>query len=455
MVHSPFQIRGVIEGFYGVFYTPPERNNLISFLGENGYNLYIYSPKNDRQHRVHWREPYPDSIMEQFQKTVELSRKVGVEFCYSLSPGLSINYASEEDFKIVVSKLKTFYDIGVRTFMVSLDDISSKFRYKEEKEKFKTYAEAHVYLANRLYAWLKKLDNKCRLMLCPTDYYGKAPFSQYIYELGEGLHPDIDVFYTGPDICSETISEQETGDFAEAIKRRPIIWDNYPVNDLAMRVEIHIGPITGRSAALPSVCKGFVVNTMSEAEASKIALLTFSDYFRDPVHYQPWVSWEKALQKVAGKEHSDALKIFAENTLYSCLKHVSVEKLKQLTDKALDLLYAGERATDSLAIQRLHSYLDSIDEACYDLKFRMSNYALRNNLLPWIESLESWAWAGRRAIAVLKAIENEEDIAEPYKWLEESLKEVENHLKRVSGSLLVPIIEYARLKADQEKGIIR
>jgi hypothetical protein len=32
MIHSPFQIRGVIEGFYGVYYTPPERNDLIQLL---------------------------------------------------------------------------------------------------------------------------------------------------------------------------------------------------------------------------------------------------------------------------------------------------------------------------------------------------------------------------------------------------------------------------------------
>src|SRR5688572_1479837 len=49
---SPFTLRGAVEGFYGVFYTPPERNDLIRFLGKNGFNLYVYGPKNDRQHRA-------------------------------------------------------------------------------------------------------------------------------------------------------------------------------------------------------------------------------------------------------------------------------------------------------------------------------------------------------------------------------------------------------------------
>ena len=59
MNNSPFPIRGVIEGFYGPFYTFPERNDLIRFVGQHGYNLYIYGPKNDRQHRNRWREGSP------------------------------------------------------------------------------------------------------------------------------------------------------------------------------------------------------------------------------------------------------------------------------------------------------------------------------------------------------------------------------------------------------------
>jgi hypothetical protein len=43
---------GVVEGFYGVFYTFPQRNDLIRFIGSHGYNAYLYAPKNDRQHRI-------------------------------------------------------------------------------------------------------------------------------------------------------------------------------------------------------------------------------------------------------------------------------------------------------------------------------------------------------------------------------------------------------------------
>jgi hypothetical protein len=34
---SPFAVRGVIEGFYGAYFTFPERRDLIRFLGRHGF----------------------------------------------------------------------------------------------------------------------------------------------------------------------------------------------------------------------------------------------------------------------------------------------------------------------------------------------------------------------------------------------------------------------------------
>lgn len=448
-----FQVRGVIEGFYGLFYTPPERDEFIAFLGEHGFNLYIYGPKNDRQHRARWREHYPDYIMAQFAETVKVARTAGVDFSYSLGPGVSMNYASEEDLETIKSKFNAFYEIGVRTFVLLLDDISSDFQFDEEKARFTSYGEAHVYVTNQIYSWLKSLDASCELMLCPTDYQGTAPFSTYIHELGEGIHPEVDIFYTGPDICSTFISKEDTEDFTKAIHRKPIIWDNYPVNDLGMTSEMHIGPINGRDPELAHLSKGFVINVMSQAEASKIPLLTFKDFFEDPVRYEPWKSWEKALGTVGGASHFDALKRFSENALYSCLAYGQEEPLKRLANEALDALRSGEKATESPKVQALYTYLDSLDEAGYELKFRMSNYALRQNLYPWIELMESAAWAGRRAIQLLRTMEAEEDTAAILNWLNESAREVTHHPKRLARSL-TPLIDYALSMVKEDRGCI-
>ena len=67
---SPFALRGAMEAFYGSFYTFPQRNDLIRFLGQNGFNFYLYGPKNDRQHRMRWWDPYPDAVLAEFAETI-------------------------------------------------------------------------------------------------------------------------------------------------------------------------------------------------------------------------------------------------------------------------------------------------------------------------------------------------------------------------------------------------
>lgn len=451
---ASFEIRGVIEGFYGVYYTPVERKDLIRFLGKHDYNLYIYGPKNDRQHRNRWREPYPQSVMNQFAETVVVAQESGLDFCYSIGSGVSMNYASEQELAVIQEKFRSFYEIGVKTFAILLDDISSEFRHEEERNRFQTYAEAHAHVCNRLFEWLQEMDPETRLMMCPTDYHGTAPFSSYITELGDRLNAGVDILYTGPDIITEEIPGADTEAFSKAIKRKPIIWDNYPVNDLAMQPEMHIGPITGRDASLAEASKGFVVNTMIQAEASKIPLLTFADYFHDPAGYQPWESWEQALRKIGGEENHPFLKKFVENALQSCLNQKNAVKLGQLAGQALDSLKNGHSVFNNPNVDDLHAYLDELDEAGYHLKNRMANYALRNNLIPWIELLESWAWAGRRAIETLKAIESGKDVREPLKWLKESLDVVEKHPKQITGKELLPLIEYTLEQAREAKEIL-
>lgn len=448
MTSSPFQLRGVIEGFYGVYYTVPERNNLIRFLSENGYNLYIYGPKDDWQHRDQWRHPYPEEVMNQFAETINLSQNAGVDFCYSISPGISINYALDKELETVKSKCRSFYNCGVRTFALLLDDIAPGFRYEEEKEKFSSYAQAHVAICNEFYKWLKGLDPSCRLLMCPTDYHGTAPFSDYIHELGEGLHQDIEIFYTGPEVCSQAIGESDVDDFAAAAGRPPVLWDNYPVNDGAMEAEMHIGPIIGRQESLATKSRGFAVNTMIQAEASKVSLLTFADYFNDPHHYDPWPSWEEALKKVGGADSYDALKLFAENALISCLRHENSKKLGSLVDAFLSALKSGQNMTGHMAVRELEDYLARLDEACYHLKNRMANYSLRNNLLPWVQLLEHWSAAGKKALEILTSTECGSINEKKIKGIKKSLQRIKNHDKRMTDESLLSVIEYAIERAE-------
>ncbi len=443
MATSPFKLRGVIEGFYGVYYTFPQRADLLRFSGQHGFNLYIYGPKNDRQHRNRWREPYPPEVMAQFAALVEVAREAGVTFCYSLSPGVSIEYSSPGEFDLITAKLRAFYDLGVRAFSLLLDDIAAAFSHPADAARYGSYAEAHVDLCNRTLEWLTALDAGATLSMCPTDYHGRAPFSAYLHALGAGLDPSIAVFYTGPEVCSAAITAAHAGAFAAAVGRPPLIWDNYPVNDLTMQPELHIGPARGRAPDLAQAVAGLVANTMIQPEASKVALLTYADYFANPASYDPAAAWEAALRALAGEPGERALRLVAENSLRSSLLPDAAEPLDRLASDALAALRGGERPSDSPAVAALANYLAALDEAIYWLRNRLGNLALRADLLPWLEVLELWTWLGQRALDVLRAAERGEPAARPLRLMAEARAAVLAHPKRTAGEALLDLASFA------------
>jgi hyaluronoglucosaminidase len=258
--------------------------------------------------------------------------------------------------------------------------------------------------------------------------------------LGSTLHPAIDIFYTGPEICSPTISLSDVEAFAKTACRQPILWDNYPVNDLAMQPELHIGPILGRDPLLVNGVRGILINPMNLAEATKIPLLTWAAYLNDPVNYDPDNAWNEALIATAGKgkdkDSAAALHCLAENSLTSFLSKPSVHKLTELTEKVMAALEKGEALTGNSAVADLRDYLTSLDEGCYHLKNRMDNLALRNNLLPWIEVAEHWLWMARYALQVIEAVEQGQSYKHPLSQMKENLDSAQQHPKRTDISIL-------------------
>lgn len=443
----PTPFLGVIEGFYGVFHTFPERIDLIRFIARHGYRQYIYAPKNDRQHRARWWEAYPARVMDRFAETVQAAQECGVSFVYGISPGDSVCYSSPEDFHRITAKLEGFYQIGVRDFSLLLDDNDPGFRHAADAAAYPSLPQAQASLANRLLEWLNALDPQCTLSYCPAEYHGREPFAPALVELTAALHPAIDLFYTGPEICSPAIAAADVEAFRQATGRTPLIWDNYPVNDLSMQPELHLAPISGRAADLFTAVKGILVNPMIQAEASKIPLLTYAAYAAGPASYDPAAAWEQAIETVAGAEFAPAVRLLAEVTGISCLGRAG-QKLEHLAHAALKALQAGQ-PPDCPAIHELEAYLTEIDEAGYTLKFHMENLALRNNLLPWIEIMEHWMWMTRFALKLARALETGEKTVGLLKRVIEYQEAIQKHPKRIATDALMPITEMTieRVKA--------
>ncbi len=448
---QPRLIRGALEGFYGTFYTFEQRTGLIRFLGQQGFTSYLYGPKNDRYHRAQWRAPYPQRYMAQFQQTVQIAREAGISFGYALSPGATISYHAADDFDCLTAKLSAFYEIGVRQFSLFLDDIDPQFADSADAAHYSSYAEAQADLCNRTLAWLQALDQACTLSMCPTDYHGAPPFGDYLQQLGAKLNKAIDVFYTGPQICSTTISRSDVEAFARAAGRRPLIWDNYPVNDLAMQPELHIGPLRGRQPDLLEGVAGVYANLMLQSEASKIPLVTIGAYLDDAAAYEPDEAWQQALRSVAGEESAAALRLLGENSLRCCLRTPEAARLTALAGAALQALQQ-DHGLDGPPFETLQAYLQQLDDACYHLRYDMANTELRQEILPWIEGLAMQQDMGQHALAVLRAAQTpaRRPMARlpQVRRLKELLADVQAHHKRIGGESLLPLAHEALRRAE-------
>ena len=98
--------------------------------------------------------------------------------------------------------------------------------------RFTSLADAHAWLIGEVRREIPNVP----LVFCPTDYFGSG--TEYQRTLGAQVAREVDMLWTGPEVCSPAISAGQARQVAAALRRRPLIWDNYPVNDLAMAPEL-------------------------------------------------------------------------------------------------------------------------------------------------------------------------------------------------------------------------
>jgi hypothetical protein len=116
-------------------------------------------------------------------------------------------------------------------------------------------------------------------------------------------------------VVSEKITLAHMRAIAKQLARPLILWDNYPVNDLSMADELHLGPLTGRDPRLPQAVYGYLNNPLLQQELGFIPLATCFDYARNPIAYRSDSSWTQAIKTQYGASvlsHWRAIRQFAD-----------------------------------------------------------------------------------------------------------------------------------------------
>jgi protein O-GlcNAcase/histone acetyltransferase len=273
--------RGVIEGFYGRPWSPGGRGALVRDLAAWGMTTYVYGPKDDVKVRAAWRERYDADELAALARLAEVAAAQGVALHYAIAPGLDLRYADPADRTALRDKVAQLLDAGARGVSLLFDDIPVGLR-GADREAFGSFGAAQADVANELHAWLS--DRGVPLILCPTEYCDRfatpsVEASPYLRDLGERLAPGVDVYWTGPEIVSETVPLAAVRRFARAVGRRPVLWDNLHANDYDHR-RLYLGPYAGREPALRAELRGVIANPNVELPANVVPLRTTAAWLR-------------------------------------------------------------------------------------------------------------------------------------------------------------------------------
>jgi hyaluronoglucosaminidase len=403
MVASPFAVRGVIEGFYGHPWTHQQRLDLIDFIAERGMNTFLYSPKDDPLIRQEWRTPYDGASLDQLTELLRRCEAAGIDFAWSISPGLSIRYSDFDDVRALNAKLHSVAALGVTQLGLFLDDIPGQLQHPADRAAFGDLAEAHVALVGQVF---ETLPPGTTLTVAPMVYWG-AGTEPYLQALGRGVDARVEIFWCGRAICSPTLELADAMTFTRTANRPPTYWDNYPVNDVAMGYELHIGPYRGRDRSLWRGSRGIIANGMELYEASRIPFATIADYLRDPEGYEPEASWQRALRDVVGEADLEAFALFADNVRSSCLEVNDAPILNGTLETALFELEYGDAQDGAAQLARLASRMLAAAE--HLLRGPVTNRELMAEVRPWLEAFEIGAQAVEKMADLAAAGRLEED----------------------------------------------
>lgn len=286
---APVFRAGIVEGFFGRQWSWQARLDQATFLAQQRFSTYLYAPKNDVYLRKQWFDYYPDADFAALAALAQHAATLGVEFGVGLSPFELYRDFSASKRDALLRKIDQLNQLQAPLLAVLFDDMLGDLP-----------GLADTQLA--IFDCIRTHSNARHFMLCPTYYsndpllikhFGKQP-ERYLDELGQALPTEVDIFWTGPKVISHAYPRDHLLEVGARLRRKPLLWDNYPVND-AKRLTpfLHLLPFDQRGEGdfslqpIVELCSGLLANPMNQCALSKISLASLAALFQQTTLAKP------------------------------------------------------------------------------------------------------------------------------------------------------------------------
>ena len=289
---------GVAEGFYGRPWSASQRRQLFAWMKSWGLNIYLYAPKDDLKHRLLWRELYSPDEAGELKSLIQDGRSKGLQFVCAIAPGLDLAYSSGRDVARLQRKANQLLSLGCRHFAITFDDIQPVLS-EEDSRRFNSIAAAQSAVSNGFLKYLRDQTPDPILFFCPTYYCermsGPVRQSDYLKQVGRFLDSSIQIFWTGPEIVSASITVASIRELQGVLRRKPVLWDNLHANDYDLR-RLYLGPYSGRPLELRDEVAGILSNPNCQFEANYVPLRTLAMFAQAKDNWHPRQAYQTALK---------------------------------------------------------------------------------------------------------------------------------------------------------------
>lgn len=280
---SASAFNGTIEGFFGRSWSWQARHTHLNFLAQQGLHFYIYAPKSDTHLRRHWQTPWPDEQWQELQALRHHAKTLGVQFGIGLTPLDIYREAPAQQLQQLRTRLTQINQLQPDILCLLFDDMRGDLPQLAQQQ-------------IRLVQSAAQQSQAERIIFCPTYYsfdpvlekvFGAMP-ANYWQDLGRGLDKHIDIFWTGEKVCSAEYSPAHLAQITQLLERPVFLWDNYPVNDGAVKSQhLHLRPFAASHQQLQGKLRGHAINPMNQAALSQLAIASLPHAYQARAPYKP------------------------------------------------------------------------------------------------------------------------------------------------------------------------
>jgi hyaluronoglucosaminidase len=289
---------GIIEGFFGTSWTWVERAAYAPFLKTNGYSFYVYAPKDEAFLRKRWTEPFPEDRFAELTRLATTFKASNLHFGVGLSPYEAYRDYGDGTRRALQEKVRALNSLSLDMLCVLFDDMRGDLP---------NLAETQI----RILQDIRAVATAPQIVFCPTYYsydpiiekcFGVMP-TNYLEDLGKGLDPSIDLFWTGERVMSTQYPEAHLKEVSERMQRKPFLWDNYPVNDSKRASPyLFIRGFENRGPHLTDLVSGHAVNPMKQPWLSRIPVATLPFNYTQGASYDRDLVGKACAQVICGEE---------------------------------------------------------------------------------------------------------------------------------------------------------